>query len=281
MQDFWIIISVAFIGISASLLGAFLLFRKMTMLTDAIAHSILPGIVIAYLLSGTKNILLTLVVATLFGVLTSFLASWIEKKIPSRQDAATGISFTFLFALGIIMVTLFAEQTDLDQECVLFGEMLYIPFDTLLFNTLEIPRAFLMSLLVLVVVFTFTRIAYRYLFFITFDSIFSASIGISITLWHYVHVTLVSLVSVASFELLGSVLVIAMFVFPPATAFLISRNFFTLLLYTLFISVISVILGYYFSVWQLSSAAASIVLVQGVIFSGTLILHRNLYQKTS
>jgi len=266
MQDFWIILVVSFLSLSASLLGCFLMLRKMGMFTDAIAHSILPGIVIAYLLAGRKDNFLILVLASLFGTLTTALIVWVEKRIKNRSDAATGISFTFLFAVGVILVTLFAEKADLDAECVLFGEMLYIPFDTILIGNVEVPRALPLALILFLLVIFFISRAYRAMSLISFDETFALSIGLSVSLWHYALITLVSMLTVASFEVLGSVLVIALFIFPPAIAFLLTKKLKVMIFFSLITSILAVLFGYYLSVWQGGSSAASIVLVQGVIF---------------
>jgi manganese/zinc/iron transport system permease protein len=245
----------------------------MGMLTDAIAHSILPGIVIAYLISESKNNFIILLVATIFGVLTAFLTTWINRRLPNRGDTATGITFTFLFAVGIILVTLFAEQADIDQECVLFGEMLYIPFDTLDFFP-EIPRAFPLGLCVFLCVLIFIKKAYRPLWMITFDENYALSVGISVSLWHYLLVSLVSMVTVASFELVGSVLVVALFVIPPATAYLVSNNLKKMIKLSTVFGLISVILGYYISVIFGGSSAASIVITETLIFLCVLIFSK-------
>lgn len=272
MQDFWILLVVILLSVPASLLGAFLMLRKMGMLTDAIAHSILPGIVIAYLMTNKKDSLTILLLASLFGLITTFIIAWIEKRLKNRNDAATGISFTFLFAVGIVLVTLFAEQADLDPDCVLFGEMLYIPFETILFGKQEIPRTLPIALSVFILVILFIKLAYRKLKLISFDESYAFSIGISVALWHYTLISLVSVLTVASFEILGSVLVIALFMFPPATAFLMSKKLEQLLYISLIISILSIILGYYLSVWQGGSSAASIVIIQGVFFMISLFL---------
>lgn len=274
MQDFWIILIVSLLGISASLLGCFLMFRKMAMLTDAISHSILPGIVIAYLLLGRKDNVTALLIASIFGILSSLLVVWIEKKLKNRNDAATGISFTFLFAVGIILVTLFAEQADLDTECVLFGEMLYIPFETIWVSTNEIPRTLPFALLTFILVVLFVLFAYRTMTIISFDEIFAISVGISVTTWNYILLSLVSVLTVASFEVLGSVLVIALFIFPPATAFLLTKRLEVMFVLSLIFSVLTIFWGYYLSVWQGGSSAASIVIVQGIIFTLALIYNK-------
>ena len=273
MQDFWILLVVILLAIPASMLGTFLMLRKMGMLTDAIAHSILPGIVIAYLIAGRKDTFMILLIASLFGVITTILIAWIEKKLKNRNDAATGISFTFLFAVGIILVTLFAEQADLDADCVLFGEMLYIPFETIFLGNWEVPRALLVALLVFILVILFVFLAYRKLSLISFDETYALAIGVSVSLWHYALIALVSMLTVASFEVLGSVLVIALFMFPPATAFLLSKKLKVMLFISLIISVLSIILGYYLSVWQGGSSAASIVIVQGLFFALSFVLN--------
>lgn len=266
MQDIWILLVVLLLSIPASILGAFLMLRKMGMFTDAISHSILPGIVIAYLLAGRKDTFIILPVASLFGVITTLLIAWIEKRLKNRTDAATGISFTFLFAVGIILITLFAEQADLDADCVLFGEMLYIPFETILIGGQEVPRAFLLALFVFVLVIAFVIIAYRKLSLISFDETYALAIGVSVPIWHYALISLVSMLTIASFEVLGSVLVIALFMFPPATAFLLHRKLKTMTYLSLAIVFLSIVIGYYFSVWQGGSSAASIVIVQGFFF---------------
>jgi manganese/zinc/iron transport system permease protein len=273
MQDFWILLIVILLGIPASMLGTFLMLRKMGMLTDAIAHSILPGIVIAYLIAGRKDTFMILLIASLFGVITTILIAWIEKKLKNRNDAATGISFTFLFAVGIILVTLFAEQADLDADCVLFGEMLYIPFETIFVENWEVPRALLVASLVFILVILFIFLAYRKLSLISFDETYALAIGVSVSLWHYALIALVSMLTVASFEVLGSVLVIALFMFPPATAFLLSKKLKVMLFIALIISFLSVIFGYYLSVWQGGSSAASIVIVQGLFFTLSFVLN--------
>jgi manganese/zinc/iron transport system permease protein len=280
MQDFWILLVVILLSLSASLLGCFLMLRKMSMLTDAIAHSILPGIVVAYLLAGKKDNFLILTIASGFGVLTAWLAAWIERKVKNRADAATGISFTFLFAVGIILATLFAEQADLDADCVLFGEMLYIPFETFKLGMYEFPRTFPLALVVFGGVTVFILVSYRKMSIISFDETFAFSIGISVTAWHYSLISMVSVVTVSSFEVLGSVLVIALFVFPPATAYLLTKNLKPMIALSFIISIFTVIIGYYLSVWQGGSSAASIVLVQGFTFSVSLVYHKRFSKST-
>jgi manganese/zinc/iron transport system permease protein len=109
---------------------------------------------------------------------------------------------------------------------------------------------------------------------ISFDEIFAISVGISVTTWNYILLSLVSVLTVASFEVLGSVLVIALFIFPPATAFLLTKRLEVMFVLSLIFSVLTIFLGYYLSVWQGGSSAASIVIVQGIIFTLALIYNK-------
>ncbi|NRA48492.1 MAG: metal ABC transporter permease, partial [Phaeodactylibacter sp.] len=129
MNAFWIILTGALVATSCGLLGAFLVLRKMAMLGDAISHAVLPGIVIAYLFSGSRETLPMLIGAAGIGVLTTFLVEFLHQKARLQIDASIGITFTWLFAIGIIMISMYVGQVDLDQDCVLYGEIAYVPLD--------------------------------------------------------------------------------------------------------------------------------------------------------
>src|SRR5690606_40186495 len=117
---FLIIFTGALIAISCGLLGSFLMLRKMAMTGDAISHAVLPGIVIAFLISGSREGLSMIIGAGLFGVIATVLIEYLVTKVRLQADASIGVTFTFLFAVGIILITLFAGQVDLDQDCVLY-----------------------------------------------------------------------------------------------------------------------------------------------------------------
>jgi len=131
MNAFWIILTGSLVAVTCGLLGCFLTLRKMAMIGDAISHAVLPGIVIAFLLSG-KDSLPILIGAASFGLLTTFIIEYLQKTGKLQGDAAIGLTFTFLFALGVILIAIYADQIDLDQDCVLHGEIAYVPFDTII-----------------------------------------------------------------------------------------------------------------------------------------------------
>ncbi|MCH2085272.1 MAG: metal ABC transporter permease, partial [Saprospiraceae bacterium] len=129
MDALYIILTASLFAISCSLLGSFLILRKMAMVGDAISHAVLPGIVIAFLLTGSRDSFDMIIGAALLGVFTTFLIEFFHKRARLQTDAAIGVTFTWLFALGIILVSLYAGQVDVDQECVLYGEIAYVPLD--------------------------------------------------------------------------------------------------------------------------------------------------------
>jgi manganese/zinc/iron transport system permease protein len=186
----------------------------------------LPGIVLAFLLSGSRQSAVMFVGACVTGLLTTFLIEIFHRKLRLQSDAAIGITFTSLFAIGVILVSLFSGQIDLDQDCVLYGEIVYVPLDVVSwFGVQGVPRAAWSSLFVLVVICGCIAIAYKELFLTTFDAAFAAALGVSVQLWHYVLMSLVSLVAVSSFESVGAILVVALLVVPPATALLLTDSF--------------------------------------------------------
>ena len=124
-----IILTGALISISCGFLGVFLLLRKMSMTGDAISHAVLPGIVIGYFVSGSQRSVEVIIGAGLLGILSTLMIDALRKKAKVQLDASIGITFTLLFAIGIILINLFAYKVDLDQECVLYGEIAYLPID--------------------------------------------------------------------------------------------------------------------------------------------------------
>ena len=131
MNDFWIILTGILVALSCGLLGVFLVLRKMAMVGDAISHAVLPGIVIAYLVAESRNAVIMLIGAAAFGLLTTFMIEWFYRRARIQADASIGITFTWLFAIGVILVSFYTGNVDLDQECVLYGDISYIPFNLL------------------------------------------------------------------------------------------------------------------------------------------------------
>lgn len=266
MNSFWIILTGSLVAASCGFLGCFLILRRMAMLGDAISHAILPGIVLAFLFSGSREILPMLMGAAIIGLITVFIVQMLHQS-GVKSDAAIGVTFTALFSVGVVLVSLYTQQVDLDLDCVLYGEIAYVPWDTWQFGGMDMgPRAlwgvggvFLFSLLIIGLFFKQFKLC-------AFDPALAAAIGIPVVLFHYLLMTLVSLTTVAAFESVGAILVVAMLVVPSATAYLLTDRLHIMLFISMAVGVLSAILGYFFASWLDSSIAGAMTAVAGLLF---------------
>lgn len=268
INSFWIILTGALVAVSCSMLGSFLVLRKMSMVGDAISHAVLPGIVIAFLLSGSRSTLPMLLGAASFGILTTYLIETFNKKGRLQDDASIGITFTWLFAIGVILITAFASNVDLDQDCVLYGEIAYVPLDLwYLEDGSDLgPRAVWISGGVLLYIFALVFFAYRKLFITTFDPAYAAAIGISTMFWHYLLMSSVSLVTVVSFESVGAILVVAFLIAPAATAYLLTEQLPRMLFLSAIFGILAAFFGYILAYYLDSSIAGAMTTILGVEF---------------
>lgn len=273
MNDFYIILTAVLVSTSCALLGCYLILRKMAMVGDAISHAVLPGIVIAFLLSGSRDSVTMLIGAGLIGILTTFLIEFLHKKAKLQTDASIGVTFTWLFAVGVVLISLYAGKVDLDQDCVLYGEIAYVPLDLVITADGMIlgPRAVYIAGTILFVITVFIIIGYKELFLTTFDPAYASAIGISTTLWHYLVMGAVSATTVASFEQVGAILVVALLIAPAATAYLLTDNFKWMLIIASLTGVLSSVTGYYLAVWVDSSIAGAIATMTGMFFTLALL----------
>ncbi len=240
----------------------------MAMLGDAISHAVLPGIVLAFLFTGSRDSVTMLIGAGLIGILTTFLIEYFHKKGKLQTDASIGVTFTWLFAIGVILISVFAGKVDLDQDCVLYGEIAYVPIDLWITDSGAImgPRVIYIAGFVLIVVIIFITLGFKELYLTTFDPAYASAIGISTVLWHYLLMGAVSLTTVASFESVGAILVVALLIAPPATAYLLTENFVKMLLITAIIGVMVSISGYYLAAITDGSIAGAMASMAGVFF---------------
>jgi manganese/zinc/iron transport system permease protein len=268
MDALYIILTASLFSISCGILGSFLIMRKMAMVGDAISHAVLPGIVFAFLITGTRDSFEMIMGAALVGVFTTFLIEFFHKKARLQADAAIGVTFTWLFALGIILISVYAGKVDLDQDCVLYGEIAYVPIDLWITEsgTVMGPNALYIAGFVLLLNLLFVYLGFKQLYLTSFDPAFAATIGIAVSLWNYLLMGAVSMTTVAAFDSVGAILVVALLVVPPATAYLLTDKFRRMLWLTALISVIISILGYYLAVAIDGSIAGAIVTVAGVLF---------------
>ena len=267
MNDFYIIFTASLVAINCALMGCFLVMRKMVMIGDAISHAVLPGIFIAYYISGSTASVPILAGAALSGILATVMIEWFTKKARLQSDAAIGVSYTLLFAIGVILISKFGENVDLDQQCVLYGEIEQIVFwlQPIGFE-LQLPKQAIILLIVCVILLAGVIWGYKGLFITTFDPNFALSTGVTVTFWHYFLMSGVSLSTVVSFESVGAILVIAFLSGPPAIAYLLTEDFKRMIFLSAIIGIICSAAGYYVSMYFDVSIAGSISAVIGLAF---------------
>lgn len=270
MAAFYIILTASVIAISCGLLGCYLILRKMAMVGDAISHAVLPGIVIAFLISGSRGNFVMLAGAAAIGVLTTILIEILHKKANLQEDASIGVTFTSLFAFGVILISSFTGQVDLDQECVLYGEIAYVPLDPILLgNGTNIgPRALWISGTVLLIIIIALVKGYKGLALTTFNADYAKALGISTAFWHFGFMGLVSLTTVVSFESVGAILVVALLIAPPATAYLLTESLKKMLWLTALLGILTAVGGYYLALILDGSIAGAMATFAGVLFAG-------------
>ena len=265
MSDFWIILTGCLAAISCGLLGCFLILRKMAMIGDAV----LPGIVIAFLFSGSLGSLPMLIGAASFGLITTYLIETFNKKGGLQNDASIGITFTWLFAIGVILISLYADNVHIDQDCVLFGEIAYVALEPLvsIIPGIVAPHTVWVLGIVMLLIIAMIIVGYKGLLLTTFDPSFAASIGVSTVVWHYLLMSAVSVTTVVSFESVGAILVVALLIAPAATAYLLTDQLPKMLVIAALVGVIASYGGYYLAVWLDASVAAAISTVLGFEFT--------------
>ncbi|WP_431030397.1 metal ABC transporter permease [Lysinibacillus sp. LZ02] len=265
MIEFWVILTGVLVGITCGLAGVFLILRKMSMIADAISHTVLFGIVMAFIVTQSLSGLWMLVGAAVAGILTAYLVQLLQSS-GIQEDAAIGVTFTSLFALGVLLITLFAGNVHLDVEHVLMGEIAFVPWDRWTFLSITMPKAVWMLLLVLVINIAFLVLFYKEMKLSTFDPVYAATIGLPVVLLHYSFMTTISLTTVSAFDSVGAILVVAMLIGPAATAYLISKSIKQMFIWSTSFGVASAVIGYYVAKWLDTSIAGMMATAVGVIF---------------
>ncbi len=266
----WIVLMGFFVTAACGLIGNFLILRRMALIGDAISHSVLPGIAIAFLASGSRGSLPLFIGALIAGMLTTVLIEFINSKSRIKQDAAIGITFSCFFAFGVILISLFAGTIDLDANCVLFGEIGWVPAEAPYVQFGEVvvgpPSAVRMGL-VLLATAVLIILFYKELLVSSFDPALSTSLGINARVVHYSLMAGLSAVVVSAFESVGAILVIAMLILPGATAALLSQRLPMRLALSVVHSAASAIGGVHLAIALDASVAPAMVVTGCVLFA--------------
>lgn len=268
--DLWTVAIAACCSTACGLVGCYLVLRRMSLLGDAISHAILPGLALAFMFTHSRDPASMLLGALVVGVLTAVLSTGLNRWGRVPEDAAMGVVFTTLFAIGVVLITRVARDVDLDPGCVLYGLIEFAPFDTVRLAGATIPRSFVWLAAILAVNTTLIVVFYKELKIVCFDPFLATTMGISATLVHYTLMTAVAGTAVASFESVGSILVVAMLVAPGATAHLLTDRLSRMLWLSALLASLSAVLGYILSVRLNTSIAGCIATVSLALFVTTV-----------
>jgi manganese/zinc/iron transport system permease protein len=260
-------------AVAAALPGAFLVLRRMALVSDAISHAILPGIVAAFFITHDLTSPLLLAAAAATGVLTVALIEALGRTRLVAEDAAIGLVFPALFALGVVMISRWAGDVHLDTDAVLLGELAFAPFDRLQVAGVDLGPSALWSMgAILLLNAAAILVAFKELKLATVDPELAAVLGFSPVLVHYGLMSLVSVTAVGAFNAVGSILVVALMIAPPATAYLLVDRFGAMLWLTVLVAAISAAAGYGVAYLLDVSIAGSMATACGFLFGTALLL---------
>ncbi|MGF1483830.1 MAG: metal ABC transporter permease [Opitutales bacterium] len=249
VDDTWIVIVGALCAVACALPGCFLVLRQMSLMGDAISHAVLPGLALAFLISGSRSSLTMFVGAAIVGVLTAVFVQAISTWGRVDRGASMGIVFTTLFALGLLLIVQAADHVDLDPICVLYGAIEWTYADTfwrldLGNSVLAVPRAAVVLGAVLLLNLGIILALFKELRLSSFDPALATSMGIHAGFMHYLLMTMVAVTTVAAFEVVGSIIVIAMLIVPAATASLLTDRLSRMLWISAGVGIVSAALGH-------------------------------------
>jgi manganese/zinc/iron transport system permease protein len=239
----------------------------MAMMSDAISHTVLLGIVLAFFVTRDLNSPLLILGAALTGVLTVSAVELLNNTRLVKEDAAIGLVFPALFSIAVILISRFAGDVHLDADAVLLGELAFAPFERLELFGLDLgPQTLGVMALILLLNAAFIAVFYKELKLATFDAGLAAALGFSPVLIHYSLMGLVSVTAVGAFDAVGSVLVVALMIAPPAAAYLLTDRLGRMLGLSVLLGVASAIAGYWVAHWLDASIAGSMATLSGVVF---------------
>ena len=262
-----VILIACLTSVACAIPGVFLVLRKMALISDAISHSILPGIVIGFFITEDLASPWLILLAAFSGIITVVLVEAIQKTGLVKEDTAIGLVFPALFSIGVLLIAIYASDIHLDADAVLVGRLEYAAFDQLMIgNESYGPKSMWTISTTLLITLALLFAFYKELKLSTFDIGLSSALGFSPVLMHYGLMSIASVTTVVSFDAVGAILVVALMIAPAASAYLLTTDLNKMILLSVLFGIVSAIGGYYFAVWLDASISGSITTVLGLIF---------------
>lgn len=270
--DWWTILTAAACGVACGVPGVYLVLRRLSMLGDAISHAVLPGLAVAFLITGSRNVFPMLAGAMVTGLLTATLSAGISRLGKVAEDASLGVVFTSLFALGVLFISLGPRNVDLDAACVLYGLIDAVALDTRSVFGLNVPRPLLVLLPCALLNIGLVVLFRKELAITSFDPGLATALGFPARTIHYAFLAMIAATCVASFEAVGSILVVAMLIVPGATAALLTQRLGRMLIIAGVVAVVAAFVGYVLALVSGAAVAGAVSVALGVQFALALAL---------
>lgn len=271
-DDLWVMATAALCAASCAIPGVFLVVKREALIADALSHAILPGIVLGYMLSGTRDPFIMLLGAGVAGLAATLMTSMIHRLRIAPHDAGLGIVFTTFFACGVLILSAVARNVDLDPGCVLYGLIEFIPFHTWRIGGIDVPRAFIILLGIFVFNLLLATLFVKELTITIFDPFLANTLGFNTKILSYGLTTIVTITVVGSFEAVGSIVVVSMFITPAATAALLSHRLVSMQYLAIVFGTLSAVFGYLAALSYNTTVAGMMSVVAGLFFVGAVFL---------
>ncbi|OCK43793.1 zinc ABC transporter permease [Tenacibaculum soleae] len=264
------------VAVACAIPGVFLVLRKMALISDAISHSILPGLVVGFFITHDLNSPLLILMGALSGILTVVLVEYIQKTKLVKEDTAIGLVFPALFSIGVLLISKNANDVHLDVDAVLLGELAFAPFDRLMINGTDIgPKSLWIIGTILAITLSLLITFFKELKVSTFDAGLTTALGFSPIVIHYGLMSVASVTTVGAFDAVGAILVVALMIAPAATAYLLTNDLTKMLVFSGLFGVFSAISGYWVAHLLDASISGSMISMLGLIFFFVYLLAPN------
>ena len=287
--DTWIVIIGALCAAACALPGCFLVLRKMSMMGDAISHAVLPGLALGFILTSARTSITMFVGALLAGIFTAVFTHWISRYGKVERGASMGIVFTTLFALGLLLIVRASDRVDLDPDCVLYGAIELAPLDLIMLPGLAgsgLPRAAITLAAVLLLNLLIITLLYKEFKISAFDPDLATTLGIHAGRMHDLLMVMVAVTTVAAFEAVGSIIVIAMLIVPAATARLMTQRIGWLLPLATLLGILCAVTGHLAAIfvppvfgYESTSSAGMMATMAGIFFLLACLVRNRLDQR--
>ncbi|MFV0254948.1 MAG: metal ABC transporter permease [Erysipelotrichaceae bacterium] len=261
-----IMIIASLVSVACSLVGVFLVLKKMSMMSDAITHTVLLGIVLAFFAVGDLSSPWLLVGASIVGLITVYLVEGLKNTKLLAEEAAIGVVFPFIFSIAIVLISTVGSGAHLDTDAVLLGELAFAPLDRIILFGISIPSAYINAAIVLLINIVVIAVLFKEFKIASFDPVLAAVLGFSPVVLNYLLMSLVSLTAVSAFSAVGSILVIAFMIGPPISAYLLTNDLKKMIFISCLFAIFNVVIGYQISRFFDVSIAGSMALMTGISF---------------